>query len=122
MVANRIPAGLLIYLERELSLGMPFSAILRLCRDTPTSLVVYHRGLDGAAVFRIGDRAMKTIALAVVIIVLATSGSSAICQPKVGDAAPAIDLMKWVNLDGAPNPTIDGVRGKVVVIEFWGTW
>ena len=83
---------------------------------------MYDLGLDGALVLRLGDRAMRTLALAVGIIVLAASGSTAVCQPKVGDDAPAIGLKKWVNLEGATNPSLDGARGKVVVIEFWGTW
>ncbi len=83
---------------------------------------MYDLGLDGALVFRLGDRAMRTVAFVVGIIVLAASGSSAVCQPKVGDDAPAIGLKKWVNLDGAAIPSLDDLQGKVVVIEFWGTW
>jgi len=41
-------------------------------------------------------------------------------MPKVGEAAPEISAKEWINLK---NPlTLAGLRGKVVVVEFWATW
>jgi thiol-disulfide isomerase/thioredoxin len=40
--------------------------------------------------------------------------------PEVGDAAPEISANKWVNLKEPA--TLAGLRGKVVLVEFWATW
>jgi len=43
-----------------------------------------------------------------------------VASPKVGEVAPEITAGKWVN---AQTPlTLAGLRGKVVLVEFWATW
>jgi thiol-disulfide isomerase/thioredoxin len=43
-------------------------------------------------------------------------------KPKVGESAPEIELEKVVSPPSAPVPTLAGLKGKVVVLEFWGVW
>jgi peroxiredoxin len=42
-------------------------------------------------------------------------------QLTVGADAPPIDLDHWLNVDGPP-PTLKSLQGKVILLEFWGTW
>ncbi|MCA8948862.1 MAG: TlpA family protein disulfide reductase [Planctomycetes bacterium] len=42
-------------------------------------------------------------------------------QPTVGSAAPAIAADSWLNWDGEA-PTLASLQGRVVLLEFWGTW
>ncbi|HJT32049.1 MAG TPA: TlpA disulfide reductase family protein, partial [Pirellulales bacterium] len=37
-----------------------------------------------------------------------------------GKPAPALAVTEWVNTDGAA--TLDSFRGKVILVDFWGTW
>jgi len=39
----------------------------------------------------------------------------------VGDAAPKVVATSWLNWEG-PAPTLESLRGRVVLLEFWGTW
>lgn len=41
-------------------------------------------------------------------------------MPKIGDTAPEIAAMDWLNA-GAP-PALASLRGRVVLVEFWATW
>ncbi len=41
---------------------------------------------------------------------------------KVGDVAPAIEIGKWLNVDKARLDTGPALEGKVVLLDFWGTW
>jgi hypothetical protein len=38
-----------------------------------------------------------------------------------GNPAPALDVEGWMNTGGAPL-TLESLRGKVVVLDFWGVW
>lgn len=42
-------------------------------------------------------------------------------KPAVGTPAPAIAAEAWLNWDGDP-PTLESLSGRVVLLEFWGTW
>jgi len=47
--------------------------------------------------------------------------SSAFAQnPKVGELAPEIDLKKVISPPSVSVPTLASLRGKIVVLEFWG--
>jgi thiol-disulfide isomerase/thioredoxin len=41
-------------------------------------------------------------------------------MPAVGQAAPEISAKEWLNLKSPV--TLAGLRGKVVMLEFWATW
>ncbi len=40
--------------------------------------------------------------------------------PTVGEAPPDLTAGNWINTDG--QLTLDNLRGKVIVVEFWATW
>ncbi len=42
-------------------------------------------------------------------------------QPTVGSPAPLIVATSWLNWEG-PAPTLESQQGRVVMLEFWGTW
>jgi len=57
------------------------------------------------------------------VLLLPLIVSSAFAQkPKVGELAPEIDLEKVVSPPSVSVPTLASLRGKVVVLEFWGVW
>lgn len=68
--------------------------------------------------------AIKTLTRTLTIVICtfgwATSATSSALQPtfKIGDAAPTIEPVAW--LQG--NPVTNYERGRVYVIEFWATW
>lgn len=78
---------------------------------------------------------MKTLTLSALLLALAGSAAAqaddfrrerkdatrAFKDALEGQAPPALDLTGWMNTDGKPL-TWDALRGKVVVIDFWGTW
>jgi thiol-disulfide isomerase/thioredoxin len=41
-------------------------------------------------------------------------------MPKTGTVPPEVIAKDWLNIDKAP--TLAGMKGKVVVVEFWATW
>lgn len=43
-------------------------------------------------------------------------------QPTVGQHAPSIDCAHWLNAPDDLTPSLDALRGRAVLIEFWGTW
>ena len=53
------------------------------------------------------------------VVLLATGTAAALGQ---GDAAPAIDLGAWLNAPDGEAPTPKSLEGRVVMVEFWGTW
>ncbi len=42
-------------------------------------------------------------------------------HPSVGQDAPPIHAAKWLNWQGDA-PTLESLKGRVVLLEFWGTW
>lgn len=58
----------------------------------------------------------------VAFLLLAGAGGAAFAQaPAIGSPAPAIVAAEWLNWEGAP-PTLESCKGRVIMIEFWGTW
>ena len=41
---------------------------------------------------------------------------------KEGKPAPALEVAGWMNTPDNKPLTLEQLRGKVVVIDFWGTW
>ena len=42
-------------------------------------------------------------------------------DPLEGKPAPALQVTGWMNTGGEAL-TLESLRGKVVVLDFWGTW
>ena len=41
-------------------------------------------------------------------------------MPKFGSVPPELSATDWINIDSAP--TLETLKGKVVLVEFWATW
>lgn len=83
----------------------PLAAILRTVRGT--SPVATEK-----------EKSMRTILVAVLALATALTAMGA---PKVGDQAPEINAVKWMNSTGDKVSLAD-LKGKIVVVEFWATW
>ncbi len=71
-------------------------------------------------------RAPRTATL-VLVAALAASLGSAGCRSsspalEVGDPAPALQLQTLLQAPAGVSPTLDSLRGKVVILDFWATW
>jgi peroxiredoxin len=65
------------------------------------------------------NRSYLTAALAFVSIAACVAGQG----PSIGDEAPSFELEAWAQLGkGEKPPSAKTLEGKVVLIEFWGTW
>jgi hypothetical protein len=56
----------------------------------------------------------RLIAIAVVTVLVMAPNAHA--QPRVGDPAPEVAGQRWINSQPL---TINGLRGRVVLVEFW---
>ena len=65
---------------------------------------------------------MKARWIFTALLAVSLSATGFAQQPKVGERAPEIALEKVVSPPSALAPTMAGLRGKVVVMEFWGLW
>ena len=65
---------------------------------------------------------MRNVAPIVLVALTSVAGGASAQGLDVGDSAPPIVLDTWLNLDTAAKPTLKNLEGKVVMIEFWGTW
>jgi thiol-disulfide isomerase/thioredoxin len=43
-------------------------------------------------------------------------------SPKLGEAPPPVEAQAWLNWSGKEAPSLESLKGKVVVVEFWATW
>lgn len=43
-------------------------------------------------------------------------------KPAVGAAAPELGKAAWLNWKDAQPPTLAGLKGRVVILDFWATW
>src|SRR5688572_15058845 len=67
------------------------------------------------------------LAWAFLALLLSVGGSAGPCRAAaapvgVGDPAPEIGVRKWLNVAAGQEPTPESLKGRVVMIEFWGTW
>ena len=62
--------------------------------------------------------AMRSL-LILLISLICLNGCAGSASARVGQAAPEIAAGKWLN---SKPLTLAGLRGKVVVVEFWATW
>jgi peroxiredoxin len=60
--------------------------------------------------------------LAALVATVALGASSAAADVKAGDDAPAVTAKAWLNVKADEQPTAERLKGKVVMVEFWGTW
>lgn len=63
------------------------------------------------------NRSVLRIAAALLSLVASVPAQ----QLAVGDPAPPIVVTSWSNWEGPP-PSLDTLKGRVVMLEFWGTW
>lgn len=57
-----------------------------------------------------------------IVLFAFAAGSTSLAQaPSVGAPAPAIVATSWLNWEGEA-PTLESLQGRVVLLEFWGTW
>jgi thiol-disulfide isomerase/thioredoxin len=62
----------------------------------------------------------RTSQVAGVVLMVALLGQTVSAEtPKVGDAAPEIQVGAWMNSEAL---TLAKLQNKIVVVEFWATW
>ena len=52
----------------------------------------------------------------------AARGAGAQSGPAVGQPAPSISLESWLNAGKDESPSLESLKGKTILLEFWGTW
>ncbi len=61
--------------------------------------------------------------LVLIAIAMTSLGSLTAQQaPGIGEPSPAIELSAWINAPDGKAPTTASLKGKLVMLEFWGTW
>jgi thiol-disulfide isomerase/thioredoxin len=66
---------------------------------------------------------IKTLLRAATVVGVQWSAYLGAQTPAVGDEAPSFEAAGWLNIaKGAPEPSNRGLLGRVVMLEFWGTW
>ena len=59
---------------------------------------------------------MKKLLLSLVVALVASQAATA---QRIGEAAPALDAVKWYN---TPPLALEQLRGKAVLVEVFRTW
>ncbi|MEK7270933.1 MAG: redoxin domain-containing protein [Planctomycetota bacterium] len=67
----------------------------------------------------IGTKRFRAVRLSILALGFAAIAAG-VSGPQVGDSAPEIDAKEFLNAGGPV--TLEGLRGKIVVVEFWATW
>lgn len=62
---------------------------------------------------------MKRLSTAVILLAAATTALAG-WQNLDGQEAPNFDVEKWFN--PAEGSSIEDLRGKAILLEFWATW
>lgn len=66
---------------------------------------------------------MRWVGIALALLgVAAPGGASAQSGPAVGQPAPPISLESWLNVAKDESPSLESLKGKTILLEFWGTW
>ncbi len=66
---------------------------------------------------------MRLVAFALAVVGFAAAESAcAQSGPVVGQPAPPISLESWLNVGKDESPTLESLKGKTILLEFWGTW
>ena len=68
---------------------------------------------------RLGIMKCRIATMGAVVVFAAATLSAA---PKVGDVAPELGLEQVLQAPTGMKPTLENLRGKVIVLEFWATW
>ncbi len=58
----------------------------------------------------------------ILLLFLLATASFAAEGPSVGDVAPPLSADSWLQTPEGAEVSWEALRGKVVVLEFWGTW
>ena len=67
---------------------------------------------------------MRSLSVVVLLstICLQTMVNAQRPSPKIGDAAPPLNLSKILQADETATTNLNNLKGNVVVLEFWATW
>lgn len=62
---------------------------------------------------------MKTIGIGIALLA-AASAARAEWNSLLGKEAPSVTVESWIN--PAEGETLEDLRGRVILLEFWATW
>jgi thiol-disulfide isomerase/thioredoxin len=66
---------------------------------------------------------MRLVGIALAVVGFAAAQSAcAQSGPAVGQPAPPISLESWLNAGKDESPSLESLKGKTILLEFWGTW
>jgi len=68
-----------------------------------------------------GELLMRQHLVSAFAVLLTTAVHCRAQHPSVGKDAPPIQAAAWLNWKGDA-PTLESLKGRVVMLEFWGTW
>jgi thiol-disulfide isomerase/thioredoxin len=63
---------------------------------------------------------LRQVGIALALAGLAAAGLQS--GPAVGQPAPSISLESWLNAGKDESPSLESLKGKTILLEFWGTW